>query len=65
MGKLKLVDFSHPFGQDTPLWPSGGDVHIDRINDMPMHHPLPLHNSTPAGSPSHVIPGREYPWSVY
>ncbi len=67
MGKQVLVDLSHPFGQGNPLWPSGGDFHIDRINYMPMHHRLlqtfnnfHMHNSTHADSPSHVIEGGAY-----
>ncbi len=67
MGKLKLVDLSHPFGQGNPLWPSNGDFHIDRVQHMPMHYRLlqtfndfHMHNSTHADSPSHVIPEGAY-----
>jgi kynurenine formamidase len=67
MGKEVLVDLSHPFGQGTPLWPSGGDFYILRINYMQMHYRLlqtfnnfHMHNSTHADSPAHVIPEGAY-----
>ena len=67
MGKIKLIDLSHPFGRGNPLWPSNGDFHIDRVQHMPMHYRLlqtfndfHMHNSTHADSPAHVIPESPY-----
>jgi kynurenine formamidase len=67
MGKEILVDLSHPFGQGNPIWPSGGDFWVRRINLMPQHYRLlqtfndfHMHNSTHADSPAHVIPNSAY-----
>ena len=32
MGKKRLVDLSHPFGDKAPLWPYFSDVKIERIH---------------------------------
>lgn len=34
MGKMKLVDLSHPFGDKCPLWPYFEDVKIERMHYM-------------------------------
>jgi kynurenine formamidase len=32
MGKKRLVDLSHPFGDKVPLWPYFADVKIERMH---------------------------------
>jgi kynurenine formamidase len=31
MGKIKLVDLSHPFGEQGPIWPAGEDWHTKKV----------------------------------
>src|ERR1019366_8919955 len=63
MGKMKLVDLSHPFGSGVPLWPFFEDVHIERKHYHAKSGVLSqkittvMHCSTHADSPAHVIEG--------
>ncbi len=63
MGKMKLVDLSHPFGSGVPLWPYFEDVHIERKHYHAKSGVLSqkittvMHCSTHADSPAHVIEG--------
>lgn len=66
MGKVKLVDLSHPFGHNTPLWPYFEDVEIKRMHYHAKSGVLSqkittvMHCSTHADSPAHVIEGTEF-----
>jgi len=66
MGKMKLVDLSHPFGDKCPLWPYFEDVKIERKHYMAKSGVLSqtvttvMHCTTHADSPAHVIAGLRY-----
>lgn len=66
MGKLKLVDLSHPFGDKAPLWPYFEDVKIERVHYHAKSGVLSqkvttvMHCTTHADSPGHVIEGEAY-----
>lgn len=66
MGKLKLVDLSHPFGDKAPLWPYFEDVKIERMHYHAKSGVLSqkittvMHCTTHADSPAHVIEGTPY-----
>lgn len=66
MGKTKLVDLSHPFGHNVPLWPYFPDVKIERIHYHAKSGVLSqqittfMHCSTHADSPAHVIEGLRF-----
>jgi hypothetical protein len=59
----KFVDLSQPFGHNTPLWPYFPDIKIERFHyhaksgvfTQWLWHPM--HISTHADSPIHVIAG--------
>jgi len=63
----RIVDLSQPFGHNTPLWPYFPDIKIERFHyhaksgvfTQWMWHPM--HISTHADSPIHVIPNE---WST-
>jgi kynurenine formamidase len=61
MGKMKLVDLSHPFGAGSPLWPYFSDIKIERFHYQAKSGVLtqwltmPMHVTTHADSPIHVI----------
>lgn len=66
MGKMKLVDLSHPFGAGSPLWPYFNDIKIERFHYMSKSGVLtqwltmPMHVTTHADSPAHVVEGTPY-----
>lgn len=66
MGKMRIVDLSHPFGDKCPLWPYFEDVKIERIHYMAKSGVLSqrittvMHCTTHADSPAHVFEGGEY-----
>ncbi|MGO0059826.1 cyclase family protein [Brevibacillus fluminis] len=66
MGKLKLVDLSHPFGDKAPLWPYFEDVKIERVHYHAKSGVLSqrvttvMHCTTHADSPAHVVEGLAY-----
>jgi kynurenine formamidase len=66
MGKLKLVDLSHPFGDKSPLWPYFEDVKIERVHYHAKSGVLSqrvttvMHCTTHADSPGHVIEGAAF-----
>jgi kynurenine formamidase len=66
MGKMKLVDLSHPFGDKCPLWPYFEDVKIERKHYMAKSGVLSqtvttvMHCTTHADSPAHVVEGLRY-----
>jgi len=66
MGKQKLVDLSHPFGDKSPLWPYFEDVKIERVHYHAKSGVLSqrvttvMHCTTHADSPAHVIEGLKY-----
>jgi len=66
MGKLALVDLSHPFGSGCPLWPYFEDVKIERLHYHAKSGVLSqkittvMHCTTHADSPAHVIAGTPY-----
>jgi kynurenine formamidase len=66
MGKTKLVDLSHPFGDKCPLWPYFEDVKIERKHYMAKSGVLSqtvttvMHCTTHADSPAHVVEGLRY-----
>jgi kynurenine formamidase len=66
MGKTKLVDLSHPFGANCPLWPYFEDVKIERVHYHAKSGVLSqkittvMHCTTHADSPAHVIEGTPY-----
>lgn len=66
MGKMKLVDLSHPFGDKCPLWPYFEDVKIERVHYMAKSGVLSqkvttvMHCTTHADSPAHVVEGLEF-----
>jgi len=66
MGKTKLVDLSHKFGDKCPLWPYFADVKIERMHYHAKSSVLSqvitttMHCTTHADSPAHVIEGLEY-----
>ncbi|WP_158737267.1 cyclase family protein [Alteribacillus sp. YIM 98480] len=70
MGKLKLVDLSHPFGDKAPLWPYFDDVKIERkhyhakAGVLSQKITTVMHCTTHADSPAHVIEGTEYTHEV-
>ena len=63
MGKVRLVDLSHPFGDKAPLWPYFSDVKIERIHYHAKSGVLSqvitttMHCTTHADSPAHVFEG--------
>jgi len=63
MGKVRIVDLSQPFGHDVPLWPYFPDIKIVRFHYHAKSGVLtqwittPMHVSTHADSPAHVIEG--------
>lgn len=60
MGKVKLVDLSHPFGDKVPLWPAQQDVRIERMSyhakggTLTQSITTTMHCATHADSPAHV-----------
>lgn len=66
MGKTKLIDLSHPFGDKCPLWPYFEDVKIERKHYFAKSGVLSqtvstvMHVTTHADSPAHVIEGTAY-----
>ncbi len=66
MEKTKLVDLSHPFGHNAPLWPYFEDVKIERVHYHAKSGVLSqrittvMHCTTHADSPAHVIEGMEF-----
>jgi kynurenine formamidase len=66
MGKTKLVDLSHKFGHNAPLWPYFSDVKIERIHYHAKSGVLTqlitttMHCTTHADSPAHVFEGGKY-----
>ena len=66
MGKTKLVDLSHKFGHNAPLWPYFSDVKIERIHYHAKSGVLTqlitttMHCTTHADSPAHVFEGGRY-----
>ena len=66
MGKTTLVDLSHPFGHNAPLWPYFEDVKIERVHYHAKSGVLSqrittvMHCTTHADSPAHVIEGTEF-----
>jgi kynurenine formamidase len=66
MGKTRLVDLSHPFGNNVPLWPYFSDVKIERMHYHAKSGVLSqvitttMHCSTHADSPAHVFEGGMY-----
>ena len=63
MGKVKLYDLSHPFGDKVPLWPYFADVKIERMHYHAKSGVLSqvitttMHCTTHADSPAHVFEG--------
>lgn len=63
---VKLVDLSHPFGHNVPLWPYFEDVKIERIHYHAKSGVLSqrittvMHCSTHADSPAHVMENTPY-----
>ena len=61
MGKLKLVDLSHPFGADMPVWPYFAKPHIDTMHNLSKSGVLTqkidvvMHCGTHADAPRHVM----------
>ena len=68
---VKLVDLSQPFGHGTPLWPYFADVKIERFHYHAKSGVLtqwitaPMHVSTHADSPIHVLPANELTGPMY
>lgn len=66
MGKKVLVDLSHPFGANSPLWPYFEDVKIERMHYHAKSGVLSqkittvMHCTTHADSPAHVIEGTPF-----
>lgn len=66
MGKMRIVDLSHPFGDKLPLWPYFSEPIIERMHYHSKSGVLTqrittvMHTSTHADSPVHVIEGTEY-----
>src|SRR4030042_6039086 len=66
MGKTKLFDLSHPFGDKVPLWPYFADVKIERMHYHAKSGVLSqvitttMHCTTHADSPAHVFEGGRY-----
>lgn len=66
MGKMRLVDLSHPFGDKCPLWPYFEDVKIERVHYHAKSGVLSqkvttvMHCTTHADSPAHVVEGLAY-----
>jgi kynurenine formamidase len=66
MEKTRLVDLSHPFGHNAPLWPYFEDVKIERVHYHAKSGVLSqkittvMHCTTHADSPAHVIEGTEF-----
>jgi kynurenine formamidase len=66
MGKVTLVDLSHPFGFGVPLWPYFEDVEIKRIHYharagvLTQRLTMTMHTATHADSPAHVFEGGMY-----
>lgn len=61
MGKKVLVDLSHPFGADMPVWPYFAKPHIDTMHNLSKSGVLTqslgivMHTGTHADSPRHVM----------
>lgn len=62
MGKIKMVDLTHPFGQDSPVWPAGEQPYSQKVQYMTKHDRLTqlfygfhMHMGTHADSPAHVV----------
>jgi kynurenine formamidase len=66
MGKMKLVDLSHPFGDKAPLWPYFEDVKIERVHYFAKSGVLSqkvttvMHCTTHTDAPAHVVEGTAY-----
>ncbi len=71
MGKVKLVDLSQPFGHGSPLWPYFDEVKIERMHYHAANGVLtqwlhtPMHCSTHADSPIHVLPANKLEGPMY
>ena len=71
MGKVKLVDLSQSFGHGTPLWPYFPEVKIERFHYHAKSGVLtqwitaPMHCSTHADSPIHVLPANKLKGPMY
>lgn len=61
MGKKVLVDLSHPFAADMPVWPYFAKPHIDTMHNLSKSGVLTqsltitMHTGTHADSPRHVM----------
>ncbi len=62
MGKKVLVDLSHPFGADMPMWPYFRKPHIDTMHSLSKSGVLSqsisgitMHTGTHADTPRHVM----------
>ena len=62
MGKKVLVDLSHPFGADMPMWPYFRKPHIDTMHSLSKSGVLSqsisgitMHTGTHADAPRHVM----------
>ena len=66
MSKVELVDLSHKFGHNCPLWPYFEDVKIERMHNHAKSEELSqkvttvMHCTTHADSPAHVLEGMPY-----
>jgi kynurenine formamidase len=66
MGKVRLVDLSHPFGEKVRLWPYFADVKIERMHYHAKSGVLSqiivttMHWTTRADWPAHVFEGGMY-----
>jgi kynurenine formamidase len=71
MGKVKLVDLSQPFGHGSPLWPYFQEVKIERMHYHAANGVFtqwlhtPMHCSTHADSPIHVLPANQLKEPMY
>jgi len=71
MGEVKLYDLSQSFGHGTPLWPYFPDVKVERFHYHAKSGVLtqwitaPMHCSTHADSPIHVLPANKLKGPMY
>lgn len=63
---MKIVDLSHPWGHNVPLWPYFQDIHIERVHYHAKSRVLSqrittvMHCSTHTDAPAHVEEGLPY-----
>ncbi|HUW64348.1 MAG TPA: cyclase family protein [Spirochaetia bacterium] len=67
MGKMRLVDLTHPWGYGTPIWPAGEEFSIQKVQYMSKANRLTqlffglcMHIGTHSDSPAHVVQGGAY-----